>query len=83
MIELQQKGWGNIMQTGRLHYPRPDTLDFLHSHINELRIMAEVNKLDLVAYLLEMAYVELGDVIRRERPFASHRNKSVRAKTAV
>ena len=76
MIEFQ-KGAGNIMLSNRPKYTRPETLDFLQTHINELRGMAAANKLDLVEYLLEMAYVELGDIVRQERPFAKANGKSV------
>ena len=65
------------MLSNRPRHSRAATLDFLQSHMNELRAMAAANKLDLVEYLLEMAYVELGDVIRRERPFAQQNGKSV------
>jgi hypothetical protein len=76
VIEFQ-KGAGNIMLSNRPKYTRPETLDFLQTHINELRGMAGANKLDLVEYLLGMAYVELGDIVRQERPFAQPDRKSV------
>jgi hypothetical protein len=36
--------------------------------LGQLRKMAEAERCDMLAYLIEMAYVEAGDVIRGERP---------------
>lgn len=47
---------------------RTDSLDYMQSMLGQLRTMAEAERLEMVAYLLEMAYVEVGDIIRGERP---------------
>ena len=47
---------------------RTDTLDYLQSMLAQLRIMADSERCDMLAYLIEMAYVEANDIIRAERP---------------
>ncbi|MBA3449443.1 MAG: hypothetical protein H0T56_17925 [Pseudaminobacter sp.] len=47
---------------------RPDTLDYLQSMLAQLRIMAETERCDMLAYLIEMAYLEATDIIKLERP---------------
>jgi hypothetical protein len=37
--------------------------------LGQLRTMAEAERCDMLAYLIEMAYIEAGDIIRGERPF--------------
>ena len=47
---------------------RTDTLDYMQAMLGQLRTMAEAERCDLLAYLIEMAYVEASDIIRGERP---------------
>jgi hypothetical protein len=47
---------------------RSDTLDYLHAMLGQLRTMAESEGCDMLAYLIEMAYIEAADIIRGERP---------------
>jgi len=47
---------------------RTDTLDYLQTMLGQLRNMAEAERCDMLAYLIEMAYVEASDIIRGERP---------------
>ncbi len=54
-----------------LNRRRTDTLDYLQSMLGQLRTMAEAERCDMLAYLIEMAYLEAGDIIRGERPFSS------------
>ncbi|QDZ02571.1 hypothetical protein FQ775_20560 [Nitratireductor mangrovi] len=49
-------------------YNRTETLDFIQSMLGQLRTMAEAERLDMLSYLIEMAYVEAGDIIRGDRP---------------
>ena len=56
---------------GRMHqsrHNRTETLDFIQSMLGQLRQMAEAERCDMLAYLVEMAYVEASDIIRGERP---------------
>lgn len=55
---------------------RTDSLDYLQSMLGQLRIMAEAERLDFLAYLIEMAYIEAGDIIRGERPSRLAENKT-------
>ena len=47
---------------------RTESLDYIQSMLGQLRLMAEVEHCDMLAYLIEMAYLEASDVIRGERP---------------
>lgn len=47
---------------------RTDALDYLQSMLGQLRTMAQAERCDMLAYLIEMAYLEAGDIIRGERP---------------
>ena len=47
---------------------RTETLDYMQAMLGQLRTMAEAERCDMVAYLIEMAYVEVSDIIRGERP---------------
>ena len=41
-----------------------DRIMYLHAVIRELKNIAESERCDTLAYLLEMAYLESGDIIR-------------------
>ena len=47
---------------------RTETLDFMQSMLGQLCTMAEAERCDMLAYLIEMAYVEASDIIRGDRP---------------
>lgn len=47
---------------------RTHKLDYIQSMLGQLRQMAEAERCDMLAYLVEMAYVEASDIIRGERP---------------
>jgi len=47
---------------------RTETLDYLQSMLGQMRTMAEAERCDMLAYLIEMAYIEASDIIRGERP---------------
>ncbi|MBX3531025.1 MAG: hypothetical protein KF849_10480 [Rhizobiaceae bacterium] len=49
-------------------HKRTDSLDYLQSMLREMREIAEAERYDMLAYLIEMAYVEASDIIRGERP---------------
>ena len=52
----------------QLNRRRTDTLDYMQSMLGQMRTMAEAERCDMLAYLIEMAYVEISDIIRGERP---------------
>lgn len=52
----------------QLNRRRTDTLDYIQSLLGQLRTMAEAERCDMLAWLIEMAYVEVSDIIRGERP---------------
>ncbi|MET3790547.1 hypothetical protein [Aquamicrobium terrae] len=54
---------------------RTETLDYLQSMLGQLRAMAEAERCDMLTYLIEMAYVEVSDIIRGDRPATSHQPK--------
>ena len=47
---------------------RAETLDYIQSMLAQLRGMAEAERCDMLAYLIEMAYLEASDILRGERP---------------
>lgn len=47
---------------------RTETLDYMQSMLGQMRTMAEAERCDMLAWLIEMAYVELSDIIRGDRP---------------
>ncbi len=47
---------------------RTESLDYLQAMLGQLRTMAEAERCDMLAYLIEMAYVEASDIIRGDRP---------------
>lgn len=47
---------------------RTETLDYMQAMLGQLRTMAEAERCDMLAYLIEMAYVEASDIIRGDRP---------------
>jgi hypothetical protein len=47
---------------------RADSLDYIQSMLAQLRTMAEAEQCDMLAYLIEMAYLEASDILRVERP---------------
>lgn len=54
---------------------RTETLDYMQSMLGQLRTMAEVERCDMLTYLIEMAYMEASDIIRGERPTRVHENR--------
>lgn len=47
---------------------RAETLEYIHSMLEQLRNMAEAEDCDMLGYLIEMAYLEANDILRGERP---------------
>ena len=47
---------------------RAETLDYIQSMLGQLRGMAEAERCDMLAYLIEMAYLEASDILRGEKP---------------
>ncbi|WP_367714830.1 hypothetical protein AB2N04_12750 [Nitratireductor sp. GISD-1A_MAKvit] len=52
---------------GRYRGRRPtDTIDYIQSMLGQLRTMARLERYDMLAYMIEMAYIEASDVVRME-----------------
>ena len=49
---------------------RAESLEFIQSMLGQLRTMAQAERLDGLAYFIEMAYVEASDIVRGEHPSA-------------
>lgn len=58
---------------------RTASLDYLQSMLGQLRTMAEAERCDMLAYLIEMAYVEASDIVRGERPLRIGQDKRNRS----
>lgn len=54
---------------------RADTLDYVQAMLVQLRVMADAEHCGMLAYLIEMASIEAGDIIRGERPSAIGRDE--------
>ncbi len=52
-----------------------ETLLYVQAMLGQLRTMAEAEKCDMLAYLIEMAYVEASDIVRGERPSRVNKDK--------
>ncbi|MEQ1952658.1 hypothetical protein [Mesorhizobium sp. CN2-181] len=46
---------------------RTEQLDYIQSMLRQLRGMAEAERCDMLAYLIEMAYLEVSDIATNER----------------
>lgn len=57
---------------------RCEALEYLQSMLGQLRTMAEAERCGMLAYLIEMAYVEVSDIIREERPLRAAERKVMR-----
>ena len=47
---------------------RLESIAYIQQMLGELRTMAEIERCDMLTYLIEMAYVEAGDIRRGARP---------------
>ena len=52
----------------RLNRRRKEALDYIRAMLGQLRTMAEAERCEMLAYLIEMSYIEASDIIRGERP---------------
>ncbi len=43
-------------------FKRNETLEYIQSMLGQLRLMAQAERCDMLAYLIEMAYLEATDV---------------------
>ena len=53
---------------------------YIHSMLGELRVMAEAERCDMLAYLIEMATLEAADIVRGQRPVRPGRGLGVKRK---
>ena len=58
---------------------RNETLDYIQSMLAQLRSMADAERCDMLAYLIEMAYLEASDILRGERPSRVNEQKRDRS----
>ncbi|WP_187973410.1 hypothetical protein [Aquibium microcysteis] len=47
---------------------REAMLEYVHAMLGQLRGMAETEKLDMLAYLIDMARVEVSEILRTQLP---------------
>jgi hypothetical protein len=55
-----------------------EKLIHVHSMLRELRTIVEAERCDMLAHLIEMAYLESGDILRGSRPLRSGRASGIR-----
>jgi len=58
----------HVVQSFHVSRRRAESLDYLRSMLGQLRDIAQGERADMLAYLIEMAYVEASDILRGERP---------------
>ncbi|MBD0416335.1 hypothetical protein [Oryzicola mucosus] len=51
------------------------TLEYVHSMLGQLRMMAEKERCPMLAYYIEMAFIEAGEVVRSESASVQPRKK--------
>jgi hypothetical protein len=61
---------------GRNHAHDPETIAFIRQMLGELRVMAEQQRCFMLCYLIEMAYVEAGDIQLGVKPSDIIRKKT-------
>lgn len=54
---------------------KAETLEYMQSMLGQLRTMAEAERCDMLAYLIEMSYFEVSDILRGERPMRAGRRQ--------
>jgi hypothetical protein len=57
-----------MSKSKRLTEKNVQSLEYIQSMLGQLRTMAQAERADMVAYLIEMAYTETSDVLRGQRP---------------
>ena len=54
---------------------RLESIAYIQQMLGELRTMAEIERCDMLTYMIEMAYIEAGDIRRGVRPMRQQRPK--------
>lgn len=54
---------------------RSDTLNYIHSMLAQLRNLAEADRHHMLTYLIDMAYMEAGELARGERASVIRKDK--------
>ena len=58
---------------------RIESIGYIQQMLGELRTLAEIERCDMLTYLIEMAYVEAGDIRRGQRPMRVKPYKPIEA----
>lgn len=59
---------GTKQMRQQLKSRRSETVDYIQGMLGQLRTMADAEHCDMLAYLIEMAYIEASDVVRNAGP---------------
>ncbi|MGN8023954.1 hypothetical protein ACTJJ7_24915 [Phyllobacterium sp. 22229] len=51
---------------GENKFSRTENIRYIQQMLGELRSMAKLNDLDMLAYLIEIAYIESNDLLAKE-----------------
>ncbi|MBB3235040.1 hypothetical protein [Phyllobacterium endophyticum] len=60
---------------GESHINQIENARFIQQMLGELRAMAKTSRLEMLAYLIEIAYIESSDQLQKELGNASRVNK--------
>jgi Cdc6-like AAA superfamily ATPase len=66
-------GWERARECGQMarrsrERERSETLNYVQAMLGQLATMAKAERCDMLAYLIEMAYIEASDILRGARP---------------
>lgn len=61
-----QSGHNEFARLSAAVQRRADTLDYIRQLLGELRSMAQAEREPIVAYFIEMAYIEASDLLREK-----------------
>ncbi|QND52722.1 hypothetical protein HB779_12995 [Phyllobacterium sp. 628] len=51
---------------GETKFSRTENARYIQQMLGELRGMAKINRLDMLAYLIEIAYIESSDLLNKD-----------------
>ena len=67
----RRKNGKNAYHISKGYVSRTQKLAYIHDMLGELRRVADAESADLLCYLIEMAFIEAGDVIVKTRSIKS------------
>ncbi len=63
-----------MLRKSRIAVEQTETLEYLQSMLTQLRTLAQAERYDMLAYLIDMAHMEAVDIGRGSRPASGHKD---------